>query len=50
MVGQAIGLTVADSSRDYIQLYRGDAPALAKSLERIRRTAATILGAVVEER
>ena len=49
VVGQAIGLEVADSSRDYIQLYRGDGAALAKSLERIRRTAATILAAVMEE-
>jgi hypothetical protein len=50
VVGQAIGLTVADSSRDYIQLYDGNGPALAKSLERIRRTAACILAAVLEER
>lgn len=49
VVGQAIGLDVADSSRDYIHLYRGDGPALQKSLERIRRTAAHILAAVLEE-
>jgi hypothetical protein len=50
VIGQAIGLDVADSSRDYIQLYRGDGAALATSLERIRRTAAAILAAVMEER
>lgn len=49
VVGQAIGLTVTDSSRDYIQLYRGDGAALTQSLERIRRTAASILAAVMTE-
>ncbi len=46
VVGQAIGLDVTDSSRDYIHLYRGDGAALAESLVRIQRTAAAILTAV----
>ena len=50
VVGQAIGLDVTDSSRDYIHLYRGDGAALTESLARIQRTAATILRAIeVEE-
>ena len=49
IVGHAIGLAVADSSRDYIELYNGDSTALAQSLERIRRTAAAILTSVLEE-
>jgi hypothetical protein len=36
-------LEVAEAVRDYIQLYRGDAEALAASLERIQRTASSIL-------
>jgi hypothetical protein len=50
VVGHAIGLAVADSSRDYIQLYSGDSTALAQSLERIRRTAGVVLTAVMDER
>ena len=46
VVGQAIGLEVADASRDYIQLYRGDSTALAEALERIQRTASSILRAI----
>lgn len=46
VVGDAIGLGVSQSSRDYIHLYRGDREALASSLDRIRRAAAIILGAV----
>jgi hypothetical protein len=43
VVGQAVGLEVADASRDYIHLYRGDSAALAASLDRISRTASSIL-------
>jgi hypothetical protein len=46
VVGEAIGLRVADAARDYIHLYRGDREALANSLERVQRTAAVILGAL----
>jgi antirestriction protein ArdC len=46
VVGDAIGLGVSQSSRDYIHLYQGDREALVSSLGRIRRAAATILAAV----
>ena len=46
VVGQTLGLDVLDTARDYIHLYRGDREALAGSLERIQRTAVTILKAV----
>jgi len=36
-------------SGHYIQLYDGDKKTLMQSLERIQRTAAEILGAVMEE-
>ena len=43
VVGSAVGLNTGEASRDYIHLYRGDRAALAQSLTRIQRTAATIL-------
>jgi hypothetical protein len=46
VVGEAIGLDVRQSSRDYIHLYRGDREALASSLDRIQRAASVILAAV----
>ena len=46
VVGQAIGLEVADASRDYIHLYSGDSAALTASLERIQRTASSILQSI----
>src|SRR5438128_10034777 len=46
VVGQAVGLEVAEASRDYIHLYRGDAEALAASLDRIQRTASSILQSI----
>jgi hypothetical protein len=46
VVGHANGLDVTDAARDYIHLYRGDGAALAESLGRIQRTAATILTAI----
>lgn len=46
VIGHALGLDVTDAARDYIHLYRGDGAALADSLGRIQRTAATILSSV----
>ena len=46
VVSHAIGLDVADASRDYLHLYRGDRAALAQSLTRVQQTAATILQAI----
>jgi hypothetical protein len=43
VVGEAVGLDVAEASRDYIHLYYGDRDALAASLDRISRTASFIL-------
>jgi hypothetical protein len=46
VVGEAVGLGVAEAARDYVQLYRGDREALAASLDRIQRASAVILGAI----
>jgi len=46
VVSQAIGLDAMDSSRDYIHLYNVDKQTLLRSLERIRRTAVTILNGI----
>jgi hypothetical protein len=46
VVGQAVGLELAEAARDYILLYRGDSDALAESLERIQHTASTILRSI----
>ena len=46
VVGEAIGLDVCQSTRDYIHLYRGDREVLASSLDRIQRAASVILAAV----
>jgi hypothetical protein len=46
VVGQAVGLEVADAARDYIHLYRGDSNALAASLDRVQRTASSILQSI----
>jgi hypothetical protein len=46
VVGEAVGLQVADAARDYIHLYRGDREALFASLDRIRDAAGTILQSV----
>jgi hypothetical protein len=43
VVGSAVGLDTADSSRDYIHLYRGDREALSHSLVPIQRAASAIL-------
>jgi len=46
-VCQGIGLSARDSSTDYIGLYQGSKELLLASLERIQRTAAEILSAVL---
>jgi hypothetical protein len=46
VVGEAIGLDAVQAARDYVQLYCGDREALAASLDRIQRAAATILSAI----
>jgi hypothetical protein len=46
VVGQDVGLDVADASGDYIHLYGGDRNALTESLERIQQTASLILRSV----
>jgi hypothetical protein len=43
VVSRAVGLETLEASADYVQLYHGDRDALRSSLERIQRTAATIL-------
>jgi len=49
VVCQGIGLDGNTASSDYIQLYDGDKKTLMQSLERIQRTAAEILEAVVDD-
>jgi antirestriction protein ArdC len=49
VVCHGIGLDVNSASSDYIQLYNGDKKTLLQSLERIQRTAAEILGAVMAD-
>ena len=46
VVGEALGLEVGSSCRDYIHLYRGDREALAQSLVRVQQTASAILQAI----
>jgi hypothetical protein len=46
VVGEAVGLDVADASRDYVHLYDGDRDALLGSLDRIHGAAATILAGI----
>lgn len=43
VVAQAVGLDTGTASSDYIQLYKGDKNLLLKSLDAVRKTAATIL-------
>ncbi len=47
VVCSAVGLDTGTAAKDYIQLYRGDRETLAQSLERIQKTAAVILDAVL---
>jgi phosphate uptake regulator len=46
VVSQAIGLDAMDSCRDCIHLYNGEKQTLLQSLERIRRTAVTIINGI----
>ena len=46
VVCEAIGLDTNSAASDYIQLYQGDKETLVASLERIQRTAATIIRGV----
>jgi hypothetical protein len=46
VVCNALGLETGDASRDYIQLYHGNADLLQESLEVIKSTAVVILGAI----
>jgi len=46
VVGEAVGLEVGPSCRDYIHLYRGDREALRQSLARVQQTASAILQAI----
>ncbi|MGA8144284.1 MAG: ArdC family protein [Candidatus Acidiferrales bacterium] len=49
VICHAIGLETGSASRDYIQLYEGDAKLLAASLEYIQKTAAHILDGIGAE-
>ena len=49
VVCHGIGLDTNSASSDYIQLYNGDKETLMQSLERIQRTAAEILEAVMDK-
>jgi hypothetical protein len=49
VVCHGIGLDTNSASSDYIQLYNGDKETLTQSLERIQRTAADILTAVMDK-
>jgi hypothetical protein len=46
VVGEVVGLQVAQAAVDYLHLYNGDSTALAASLDRIQRAASVILAAV----
>lgn len=49
VVCHATGLDTNSASSDYIQLYNGDKETLMELLERIQRTAAEILAAVMDK-
>ncbi len=49
IVCSSIGLDVGQASSDYIRLYNGDKDTLVASLDRIQRTAATILEAITDD-
>ncbi len=46
---QAIGLEAVNAAADYIQLYLGSKETLLESLQRIRETAAEIIGAITKK-
>lgn len=49
VVSAAIGLNTGTAASDYIQLYNGDTDTLSASLDRIQKTASSILTAISEE-
>lgn len=49
VVCSAIGLEVGDASRDYIQLYNGDAKTLIASMEAVQTTASRIIDAITPQ-
>ncbi|HWD40380.1 MAG TPA: ArdC-like ssDNA-binding domain-containing protein [Fimbriimonas sp.] len=49
IVGQGIGLDTGDASKNYIQLYQGDAKSLMASLEEVRQCATEILSALLAD-
>ena len=49
IVGESLGLQCIRSSCDYIHLYNGSSDTLMASLERIQRTAATIIRGILAE-
>lgn len=49
VVSAAIGLQTGTAASDYIQLYNGDKDTLSRSLDRIQKTASSILAAIGEE-
>ncbi|MGP1345538.1 MAG: ArdC family protein [Phycisphaerales bacterium] len=49
VVSQSIGLDTNTASADYIRMYAGDPETLAASLDRIQRTACTIIDAIEQD-
>lgn len=49
VVGQAIGLETGTASKDYIQIWHGDAHLLRESLEAVQQTAAVILAGIAPQ-
>jgi len=49
VVCQTVGLDTNSAASDYIQLYQGDRDTLVASLERIQRTATTIVDGILTE-
>ncbi|MFZ2874271.1 MAG: ArdC family protein [Phycisphaerales bacterium] len=49
VVSAAIGLDTGTAASDYIQLYNGDKDTLSHSLDRIQKTASSILAAIGED-
>lgn len=48
VVGHVVGLDIVDASRDYIQLYDGNAETLTASLSRIQKTSREIVDALLQ--
>lgn len=49
VVSAAIGLDTSTAASDYIQVYNGDKDTLSRSLDRIQKTASTILSAISDD-